>query len=602
MKEVRHHVAIHDAHAHLYAVRSSFEGPFDGGALELRMATWTPGSYLQREYARNVVEAWAEDGAGKRLPCRKTEKNAWRVETGAASRVTFVTRVYANELTVRTSHLDGTHAYFNGATLFPFRKGEEGAPCRVQVDAPSGWKIATSLARQSDGTYLADDFDHLVDAPFEIGTHEEIRYDVDGVPHEVVIWGGPGTGGRPIGNHDVEKLRRDLEQVCTTHARIMGGLPVKKYLFIVHLSDKGRGGLEHRDSCSLLYPRFGFRPKKEYEEFLRLASHEYFHLWNVKRLKPKAFDPYDLTRENYTRMLWAMEGVTEYYEVMALARAGLIARDRLLAIWGEEATALLRTPGRLVQSVADASFDAWIKFYRQDENSPNALISYYRKGALIALCLDMEIRRRTKNAKSLDDVVRLLFERHGAKGKGAPEDAYAKALAEVSGSSMDDLLAKYVDGTDELDFAAHMAAAGLAWRTREQEAPDDKGGKPGKKQKPDDEDAQQPRVWLGFDTREAGRRTTVSHVFSGSPAMAAGLYPGDELVAVDGWRADDKAWRHRIAERKPGDSIAFHVLRRDRLVDLTLVAAEPPKDTAWFEADANAPAEAKRVLESWSGG
>lgn len=375
---------------------------------------------------------------------------------------------------------------------------------------------------------------------------------------------------------------------------------MKRYLFLIHLTDRGRGGLEHRDSTTLLYPRFGFRPKKEYEEFLRLASHEYFHLWNVKRLKPKAFDPYDLTKESYTRLLWAMEGCTEYYEVMSLARCGLISRERLLAIWGEEITAMFRTPGRLVQSVGDSSFDTWIKYYRPDENSVNSVISYYRKGAIVALVLDSEIRRRTKNAKSFDDVMRLLVERHGSKGKGAPEDAYAKALAEVAGSSMDELLSALVDGTADPDLAKHVDALGLAFKTRSAEGHDDKGGKAGKKLKEDDDPL--PNVWLGFETRGEKGRAVVTQVLTGSPAMQAGLYAGDELVAIDGWRADDKSWRARVNERAAGDRLAFHVLRRDRLVELTLVAAPLPKDTAWLEVDASASPDAKKALESWAAG
>lgn len=602
MKEVRYHVGIHDAHAHLYSVRSSFEGPFDGGVLELSLPIWTPGSYLTREFARNVIEAWAEDAEGKRIPCKKSDKATWRIEAGGASRVTFATRVYANDLTVRTSHLDGTHAYFNGANILPFRKSELDAKCRLTLDPPAGWKVATTLPKQDDGSWLADDYDHLIDCPVEMGTHESFSFDVDGVPHDVAIWGGAGTGTRPVGNYDREALGRDLEKIVRSQSKLMGGLPMKRYLFLIHLTDRGRGGLEHRDSTTLLYPRFGFRPKKEYEEFLRLASHEYFHLWNVKRLKPKAFDPFDLTKEAYTRLLWAMEGVTEYYEVMSMARAGLLSIERLLAIWGEEITGMLRTPGRKVQSVGDSSFDTWIKYYRPDENSVNSGISYYRKGALVALCLDMEIRRRTKNEKSFDDVMRLLFERHGAKGKGAPEDAYAKALAEVSGASMDELLARYVDGTDELEFAKHVDVAGLSFKTRTAENGDDKGGKaPPKKKASEDEDPAPP-VWLGFDTRGERGRAVVTNVLAGSPAQAGGLYASDEIVAIDGWRADEKGCRNRCAEHVPGDRIAFHVLRRDRLVELAIVAAEPPKDTAWLEVDAAAPADAKKVLDSWSGG
>ncbi len=587
MEATRYHVSIHDAHAHLYEVSATFPGPFDG-SLEVKLPTWTPGSYLQREFARHCQDVRAEDDAGKQLAIEKTDKHTWHVAAAGAKRVTVRMRVYANDLTVRTSHLDGTHAFFNGANLFLFRKSTIDRPCVLSLDVPEAWRVFTSLPRNAAGEWEAQDYDHLVDCPVDMGTHETFTFDVGGVPHEVAIWGQ--------GNHDSAQLKADLQKICASHARLMGGLPFTRYLFLVHLTDKGRGGLEHRDSTALLFPRFGFKPRKDYEEFLRLASHEYFHSWNVKRLKPKAFDPYDYTREAYTKLLWAMEGFTEYYEVMQLARGGLVDRNRLLGIWGEEITALLRTPGRKVQPLAESSFDTWIKYYRQDENSPNSGISYYRKGALVALALDMEIRARTKNARSIDDVFRLLYERHGSRGKGAAEDAYEKAFAEVGGEPVRELLKRYVETTAEIDFAAHLAHMGVRFQTRPADSTEDKGGKPGKKER---EEA--ARVWLGFDSKVDNRRHVVSHVYAGSPAARAGLYVHDEIIAVNEWRAtDEKSCRARVNEAAPGDFVPLVVLRRDRLVHVDVLAGAPPNDTAWLEADEKATPEAKAILESWA--
>jgi predicted metalloprotease with PDZ domain len=604
MEPTRYHVAIHDAHAHLYEVVSTFAGPFAGDALDVFMPAWTPGSYLLREFARNVVAISAEDDRGRPLSIAKTDKATWRVEVAGAARVTVRTRVYANDLTVRTSHLDGTHAYFNGANLFPLSSASRTEPCVLTLDVPEGWRVATTLPADAaeKGAYRAEDYDHLADCPVEMGTHETVRFEVDRVPHEVAIWGA--------GNYDAAVLRADLEKIVRAQAAIMGGLPFSRYLFLIHLTDKGRGGLEHRDSTTLLCPRFGFRPRKEYEEFLRLASHEYFHAWNVKRIKPKAFDPYDYRNENYTKLLWAMEGFTSYYELVALARAGLLSRERLLAILGEEITALLRNPGRLVQSVAESSFDAWIKYYRQDENSVNAGVSYYRKGSLIAWILDLELRARTRNAKSLDDLMRTMLERHGAKGRGLPEDAYAKVLAEIAGPAVaggapiEALLAQLVDGTGEIDFAAHLAHAGLAYKTRPADSADDKGGSAGKRAKKKDSDLDDVPIapWFGFDTRMERGHTTVSAVLAGSPAATGGLYVGDELVAFAGWRADDKAWRARAAERVPGDHVKLTVIRRDKLQEVTLVAAPPPVDTAWIEVATDATPPAKALLDAWAAG
>ena len=291
MEPVRYHLSIDDAHAHVYFVAATFTGPFANGALEVFLPTWTPGSYLQREFSRNVLSALAENESGHPLAIEKRDKSTWHVSAGAAKSVTIRMRIYANDLTVRTSHVDGTHAFFNGANLFVTRPENRDTPCVLALDVPAGWKVATTLP--ADGkNYRADDYDHLVDCPVEMGTHQSISFDVDGVPHEVAIWGE--------GNFDPKALREDLAKIVKAQAQLMGGLPFNRYLFLVHLSDKGRGGLEHRDSTTRLYPRFGFRPHKDYEEFLRLASHEYFHLWNVKRLKPKSFDPDDYSRENYT--------------------------------------------------------------------------------------------------------------------------------------------------------------------------------------------------------------------------------------------------------------------------------------------------------------
>ena len=592
MEPVRYHVAIDDAHSHVYAVAATFAGPFAGHALDVFLPAWTPGSYLAREFARNVMSASAEDERGQPLPIEKRDKATWRVAAANAARVTVRMRVYANDLTVRTSHLDGSHAYFNGANLFPSRLESRDTPCVLTLDVPKGWTVSTTLPPDGKG-FRADDYDHLVDCPVEMGTHEVLTFDAGGVPHELVIWGE--------GNLDRARMLEDLAKIARAQAALMGGLPFKRYLFLVHLSDKGRGGLEHRDSTTLLYPRFGFRPRKEYEEFLRLASHEYFHSWNVKRIKPKAFDPYDYTRENYTTLLWAMEGFTSYYEVQALARAGLLSRDRLLAIWGEDITTLLRTPGRRVQSVAESSFDSWIKYYRQDENSKNSGVSYYLKGSLIALVLDFELRARTNGAKSLDDLMRLLFERHGAKGRGLPEDAYSLALAELGGAEMAALLAKYVDGIGEIDFTAHLAKAGLVYRTRAAESHDDKGGSVGKRGKKKDGEPDEPLPpYIGFEARADRGRSVVSFVHADSPAAKAGIYAGDEIVAADGWRAEEKAWRTRIAEHAPGERVELTIFRRDRLMQIAVLLAAPPEDTAWIEVAADAPPAAKAILDAWT--
>ncbi len=388
------------------------------------MPVWTPGSYLVREHQRHVDGLRALDG-DRELPVEKIDKHTWRVRCDGARTVRVEYRLHAFELTVRTNHVDASHAFFNPSAAAVFMVGREDEPCTVRLSMPAGWRAWAALPLV-DGAYRAHDYDELADTPFELGSegsHQSYAFSAQGVPHELVVWGR--------GDFDARRVVADIGKIIDAEAAIFGGLPYSdRYLFILHLNDRGRGGLEHRRSCALLVPRFSFVQKAAYEDFLLLVAHEFFHLWNVKRLRPAAFTPYDWTRENHTRLLWAMEGLTSMYEVMALRRAGLLTPQRFLEIWAERATQLLRTPGRLRMSLSQASFDAWIKHYRPDESTSNTTVSYYLKGSVVGFLLDLELRRRSGGAKSLDDLVRVLFEKHGLP-PGLPEDGVEKAAIEL---------------------------------------------------------------------------------------------------------------------------------------------------------------------------
>src|ERR1043165_1773560 len=414
-------VAMPRPHTHLFDVSVAIKRAANGPQEErLVMPVWTPGSYMVREFARHVQDFAAADAAGQPLKWEKTNKDTWRVVTNGAREWHATYRVYANELSVRTSELNSEHGFWNNATLLMYLDGFLKNPSTVRVLAPDVWKVATGLppVPGQRNTFRAENFDVLYDSPFEVSNFKTLVFNVKGVPHRIVIDGE--------GNYDPERVRTDVMKIVETEAALMGEIPYRDYTFILHLRANAGGGLEHLNSTALGYPRFGFKIRsgdratsaapnttdtfeRDYRGFLGLVSHEFFHLWNVKRIRPDALGPFDYTQENYTKVLWVAEGITDYYADLFLRRAGLITEGDFLGATARSIQALQNTPGRLEQSAEESSFDAWIKYYRPDENSSNSQVSYYEKGALLGLLLDLEIRRRSNNAHTLDDVMRALY-------------------------------------------------------------------------------------------------------------------------------------------------------------------------------------------------
>ena len=416
---MRYRLALPEPHDHLLHVETTVDSP--GEACELVLPVWTPGSYLVREFARHLEGIAAEDGEGRPLAVERRDKHRLLLRARGAARAVLRCRVYANELTVRTCHVDGTHAFVNGAAVFPYAPGREGERHVLEVAPPPGWRVSTAL-EGGPTEFIARDYDELVDSPLEIGTHRSVAFEALGKAHEIAIWGR--------GNLDEARLAADVRRIVETLGALMGGLPYERYLFILHLAEKRRGGLEHARSTTLDVGRMEFFPREKYEETLGLFAHEYFHLWNVKRLRPAALVPYDYAREQYTRLLWWFEGATSYYEQVALSRAGILSPARRLEVLGEALTALERTPGARKMSLEEASFLAWVKHYRPDENTPNSAISYYLKGELVAFALDLALRGA---GRSLDELLRTLYARHAAGG--LPEDGVEAAAAELLGDA-----------------------------------------------------------------------------------------------------------------------------------------------------------------------
>ena len=577
---VHYRVSMRQPHTHLFEVEATF--PAGPDVLEAVLPVWTPGSYLVREFSRHVQEVSATAEGGGPLGVRRVDKRTWRVEAGGRS-VRLRYRVYAHELTVRTSHLDGTHGFFNGATLFLYTEATRGREHHVTVEAPPGWTAFSALERQGEA-FVARDYDTLVDSPFEVGPHTPLTFTAAGVPHEVVVWGD--TLAEP------EKLCADMQRICEAQGRMYGGLPSRRYLFLVFLTDKGRGGLEHQDSTVLLFPRTGLHNARGWEDFLTLVAHEYFHLWNVKRVKPRALVPFDYAQENYTTLLWAFEGATSYYDNVFVLRAGLLSASRYLTRLGETLSTLHATPGRKVQTLEEASLVSWVKHYRPDEHTPNSAISYYLKGEVVAALLDLEVRRATNDTRSLDDVMRLLWQRHG-DGSGVPEGGVEAAVAEVAGVDLGAFFDRAVRTTEELDYAV-FAHVGLEARLRPRESSSDKGGTPPPRTKGE----ARARGWLGVTTKGSA---TLATVMDGSPAQEAGLYVDDDLVALDGWKVDGAGLLARCEDKAPGEQVRVTLLRRERLLEVTVTLGPKPADAVWL-ARVDKPTDAqKAAYQAWLG-
>jgi len=544
--------------------------------LDLVMPVWTPGSYLVREYARHVQDFAARSADGRQLSWRKTNKNTWRVETNGAREATVSYAVYARELTVRTNELNDRRAFWNNSALLMYPEGHLAAPSTVRVRPFGNWKIATglpALAGQPD-TFRAENFDTLYDSPFLVADFKTLSFDVRGVPHRIVIDGE--------GNYDPERLRRDVQRIVETASAMMGDLPYRDYTFLVVLHATGGGGLEHRNSTALIVRRFAFRPESSYQDFLSLVAHEYFHVWNVKLLRPDALGPFDYTAENYTRLLWVAEGVTSYYDNLIVRRAGLMTdRDYLRLLAGTVRT-IQNTPGRLRQSVEEASFDAWIEHYRPDENTINSAVSYYDKGSLVALLLDMEIRRRTNGARSLDDLMRRLYDEFAKRDRNYTPEDFQRAAELIAGSGLEEFFRRYVRGREELDYNAALSTVGLQLLTV-----------PG--------DSAPQRAYLGANLRQDGERLTVTNVPAGTPAYDQGLYAADQIVAVDGARANLTFLNARLEEKRPGDELRLTVFRADELRTLTIKLGGRPEENYRIAPVRQATPEQTRQYEAWLG-
>lgn len=588
-----------DPNRHLIEIECRIHSPRD--TEHVRLPSWIPGSYLLREYARHVVsiEASSTDTG---VAIEKIDHCSWAVN-GARELLVIVIRVHALDLSVRGAYVDGERAFFNGTSVFLAVDSRESEPVGLMLEPPSEaqcahWRVATALSaadvdQRGFGRYEAASYDELIDHPVEISDHARTEFAAGGVPHSFVIAGRHDT--------DHERLDADLRQLCETHISFFDAPPpFDRYVFLGLAVDNGYGGLEHRASSSLVFnasdlPKIG-EPgvPRDYQRFLSLCSHEYFHSWNVKRIRPAAFTPYRLNERNLTRQLWIFEGITSYYQDLLLLRADLIGVDAYLNRLSQTLTRVYRSPGRAYQSLAESSFDAWDKLYKPESNSPNATISYYTKGALTALALDLTVRNATSSAVSLDDIMRALWKTHGQPVRGLEEGEFERVAADVTGVALDAFFDAAVRGTDDVALEVLLDAFGVDLTLRAATGPNDLGGTVanGSTARP---------LTLGAVYRDGGGGIELTSVREGGPAEAAGLAVGDIVIAIDDRRVRAGNVEQRLTRFESGATVPLAFFRRNELRSTSIELALAPLDTCALSLRPESDASMLARRERWLG-
>ncbi|MFT5220814.1 MAG: putative metalloprotease with PDZ domain [Gammaproteobacteria bacterium] len=576
---IQYQITSNNPSSHCFDVAILIDAP-DPLGQRLRLPNWIPGSYMIRDFARNLIDLKMESAGEevtREIEFEQIDKSNWRAApVSQPLKVSY--KVYAKDLSVRTAHLDHSHGYYNGSSVFLEVVDQADQPCEVLIAKPTtdfcdNWEVATSLPRKQAqpyqfGLYQAADYDELIDHPVEMGEFLRIGFEACGVPHDIILT------GRFVCDED--RLKNDLKTICEHHIRFFGEpAPMDYYQFQVMVVGDGYGGLEHRASTSLICEREGLPQPGEvkvsdgYRDFLGLCSHEYFHTWNVKRIKPQVYQPYDLQQEVYTELLWAFEGITSYYDDLALKRCGLIDETSYFELLAQTITRVQRGKGRLRQSAAESSFNTWTKFYKQDENAANAIVSYYAKGCLIAACIDLKLRELSASQVSLDDVMRRLWQDYLATGHGVEINSIQAIVSELAGVDLQDFLDPMISGTGELPLSELLQTVGVDshWRSAINQA--DRGGK--------DAETETLCVEFGAFVKDGEAGMTVVRLGEGGSAQLAGLSAGDVIVAVDGLKLNQAKLEKKLVAAAVGDRWQLHAFRRDELhhFELLLQAAEP---------------------------
>lgn len=579
-----HYTLQPELSSHQWQIELIFEQPVDIPS-KLSLANWTPGSYMIRDFARHIISIEAECG-GQSEPLEQINKNTWYTAPKAGTWHIRYT-VYAYDLSVRGSFLNDERAFFDGACLFLKVAGLSEQEHRISLhNLPANWQIATTLPRfpGPNNEFTAPSYTDLIDHPVEMGQLEILSFQAKGIPHRIAL-----SGHYP--DFDRERLLRDVGKICEAALEMFPSpAPFSEYLFMLFLGDRVYGGLEHISSTALMadrhsLPAHGMKSADDaYTELLGLFAHEYFHAWNVKSIKPAAFQPYHLDSESHTELLWAFEGITSYYDDLLLVRSGVISQDAYLKLLADNLTRVQQGGGRLKQTLAQSSFNAWTKYYKQDENSPNAIVSYYQKGALAALCLDLIIRERSKRQYSLDHVMQALYQDWLSNNKGLQENEWQRRAEAITGLDLDDFFQEAIYSTRELPLDACLKTAGidLRWLPAER----GKGGSvstefPAPSSVPD----------FGARFKQNNEDITLTHVFNHGSAEHAGLAAQDRIIALNGFQCSDfnKLWQ----KLSVGDTVGLHYFRHGYLLQTELTVQAAEADTACLKI------EDQTLLSAW---
>ena len=540
--------------------------------MEFEMPVWTPGSYKVRDYARHVDKIKASANS-KELDCEKTGKSSWEINTSGVGDVKLTYRVYCNELTVRTSEITSDHAYLNGTSVFMYIKGRIGDECELEIQPYQDWeKISTGLKKIGDGRFSAENYDILADCPIEIGNQQILEFEVDEKKHYISIYGA--------GNYDAEKFVVDFEKIVEAESKMMDGLPYENFTFLITVAEGAGGGLEHLNSFSAMYQPWVFDDEKRYKKFLGLISHELFHVWNVKRVRPLELGPFDYSKEVYTRMHWVTEGWTSFFDNLILRRADIVDDKEYLEFVADEVNEVMRYTGRFHQSLEDSSYYNWTKFYNRHENSRNDQISYYKKGGMIALMLDIEIITGSNYEKSLDDALRILFDDYNNdSSKGYTGDRVKEVIESLTGKNMDEFWNKYIRGTDEISFAEYLLKAGVELKDKNKEG----------------------EIKLNAVINKKSDNVILDEVYEGGSAYGAGLSAGDELIALNGIRVSNSNFKAVLNTYKPGDETEVVYSRAGKVRDLKMKILEqvPTYELVKIE---NPDEMQRKVWEKWISG
>lgn len=582
---LKYTVSMPNPGTHYFEVKLEADGFDELGVsaskeLHVKMPVWTPGSYLVREFSRNIPELKARlSDSGKEAKCQKVSKNEWIIETEGSSKAQISYRVYAFELTVDTSYLDTNHGIINGASVFAYIQGMEERAGTLEIIPFSGWKrVSTGLKRETQDRFEFSfpNYDVLVDSPLEIGNQSVHEFDENGTRYEVSIF-----SSIPF---DQDRFVSDVQNIVKTTEKVFLDVPYDRYVFIVDFASENLfGGLEHLNSTHCIAQILRLDPPEEYHQLLSLFSHEFFHAWNVKRMRPRGLGPFQYDNEVYTKSLWIAEGITSYYDDLLLRRSGIFDVGEYLDAFSSNISLMKTLPGSRMQSAEEASFDAWIKYYRQNENSPNVTFSYYTQGAVIGWMLDMEIRKSSGLAKNLDDVMRRIYrETFLAQGRGYTDEEFERVCVEVSGShSTRGIFEDRVTGRRNVDYDRYLGYAGLKLVPKKKD--------------------QQNLSFLGVRMKEDSGRTLITTVLSLSPAETSGLSANDEILAANGIRMDKSRLAYYISNRPAGDLVTLTASRQGSLYSTEALLISRPILEYRISKKETAGEDEKKLYKNWLG-